>query len=357
MQKRLPFRSVVFASGKCLQEARLLVLLLLELLTRLLQFGFVSAQRTHDGRHRGGDWLIMPVTNQGKDRLIQGMAGSGDFRVIGVEMTRAVEQVRIRADLSPIASIAVGRAMAGALLLARLLDKNQRDQQITIRIDGGGPLGLIVAEANTNGYVRGFVANSKLDMEPLDVGRAVGSDGILTVIRTAVPTGKPYSSQIRLVSGEIARDLTEYLLVSEQVQSAVLLGVNTSPRGIEAAGGMALQRFPHATEAQALQIEESLGEAPAFSSLLARMPLEDAIAEVLRGSDYRRLDAAFDVPVEFRCSCNRERALAPYALLGPGEVREMIDQEGGSEATCQFCGQTYEFTAAELETWMRSRDG
>lgn len=295
------------------------------------------------------------MTSTEKDRLIQGMAGSGDFRVIGVAMTGAVEQVRTRADMSPIASIAIGRAMAGALLLARLLDKNQRDQQITIRIDGGGPLGLIVAEANTNGFVRGFVANSKLDMEPLDVGRAVGNDGILTVVRTAVPTGKPYSSQIRLVSGEIARDLTEYLLVSEQVQSAVLLGVNVSRHGVEAAGGMALQRFPHATDEQAKQIEDALGEAPAFSSLLARMPLHDAIAEVLRGNEYRQLDPSFDVPVEFRCSCSRERALAPYALLGPTEVREMIDQEGGSEATCQFCGQTYEFTPAELEAWMRSQ--
>lgn len=295
------------------------------------------------------------MTSTDRDRMIQGMAGSGDFRVIGVAMTAAVEQVRTRADLSPVASIAIGRAMAGALLLARLLDKNQRDQQITIRIDGGGPLGLIVAEANTNGYVRGFVANSKLDMEHLDVGQAVGNDGILTVVRTAVPTGKPYSSQIRLVSGEIARDLTEYLLVSEQVHSAVLLGVNVSRNGVEAAGGMAVQRFPHATEEQAQGIEDALAEAPAFSSLLARMPLQDAITEVLRGNGYRPLDSSFDVPVEFRCSCSRERALAPYALLGPTEVREMIDQEGGSEATCQFCGQTYEFTPAELEAWMQSQ--
>ncbi|MBW3671370.1 MAG: Hsp33 family molecular chaperone HslO, partial [Acidobacteria bacterium] len=229
------------------------------------------------------------------DRLIQGMAGVGDFRVIGTETTRAVEQVRTRADMSPVATIAIGRAMTGALLLARLLDKNQRDQQVTIRIDGGGPLGLIVAEANTNGYVRGFVANPKLDMESLEVGKAVGKDGILTVVRTAVPTGKPYSSQIRLVTGEIARDLTEYLLVSEQVQSAVLLGVQVSPDGVEAAGGVAIQRFPHAGEPQAESIEDSLSGAPAFSSLLAKMPLEDAIAELLPGRHAQASIYAFDL--------------------------------------------------------------
>lgn len=295
------------------------------------------------------------MTEKMTDRLIQGMAGVGDFRVIGTETTTAVEHVRSRADMSPVATIAIGRAMTGALLLARLLDKNQRDQQVTIRIDGGGPLGLIVAEANTNGYVRGFVANPKLDMESLEVGKAVGKDGILTVVRTAVPTGKPYSSQIRLVTGEIARDLTEYLLVSEQVQSAVLLGVQVSPDGVEAAGGVAIQRFPHAGEPQAESIEDSLSGAPAFSSLLAKMPLEHAIAELLRGHQYRSLGPQFNVPVEFRCSCSRERALAPYALLGPSEVQEMIEQEGGSKATCQFCGATYEFTPEELEEWMESQ--
>lgn len=297
------------------------------------------------------------MTNKTTDRLTQGMAGAGDFRVVGVETTHTVEQLRTRADMSPVAAIAIGRAMTGALLLARLLDKDQRHQQITIRVDGGGPLGLIVAEANTNGFVRGFVANPKLDMENLDVGRAVGSDGILTVVRTAVPTGKPYSSQIRLVSGEIARDLTEYLLVSEQVHSALLLGVHVSPDGVEAAGGMAIQRFPHATESQAERVEKSLAEAPSFSVLLAKMPLHDAINEVLRGNDYNPLDPGFDVPVEFRCSCSRERALTPYGLLGPLEVREMIEQEGGSKATCQFCGETYEFSPEDLEEWMRSQGG
>jgi molecular chaperone Hsp33 len=283
-----------------------------------------------------------------QDRLIQGMAGTGDFRVIAVKATAAVEAVRQRNDMSPVASIALGRAMAGALLLARLLDKGPREHQVTLRIEGDGPLGLIIAEANTAGTVRGFVANPRPSLDSLEVGRAVGRNGTLLVVRAALPTGRPYASQIRLVTGEIARDLSEFLLVSEQISTAVLLGVQLSPTGVEAAGGMVVQRFPHATEEQAETIESLIEEAPPFSSLLARMPLEDAVGELLRGTGYRSLDPSFDVPVEFRCSCTRQRALAPYALLASEEITEMIEKEGGSSATCQFCGETYQFTPEEL---------
>jgi molecular chaperone Hsp33 len=276
------------------------------------------------------------------------MAGAGDFRVIAVEATRAVEAVRRRNDMSPVAAIALGRAMAGAVLLARLLDKSPHAHQVTLRIEGDGPLGLIIAEANTAGTVRGFVANPRPSIDSLEVGEAVGRNGTLMVVRAALPTGRPYASQIRLVTGEIARDLSEYLLVSEQISTAVLLGVQLSQTGVEAAGGMVVQRFPHATEKQAEMIESLIEDAPPFSSLLAKMPIDDAVAELLRGTDYRPLDSSFDVPIEFRCSCTRARALAPYALLAPDELQEMIEKEGGSRATCQFCGEVYQFTPEEL---------
>lgn len=289
------------------------------------------------------------------DRLIQGMAGVGDFRVVAVEIERTLEEIRRRADLSPVATIALGRTIAGALLLARLLDKNQTDQQVTVRVEGGGPLGLVIAEANTLGATRGYVSNPRVDLGSLDVGEAVGRDGVLTVVRTSVPTGRTYSSRIRLVTGEIARDLTEYLLVSEQVRSAVLLGVQVCPSGVESAGGMAVRRFPHGSDVQAGRIESALASAPAFSSLLARMPLEDAVSEILRGNQYKALAPSFAIPVEFRCSCSRDRALAPYAILRRAEIQEMIEDEGGSTATCQFCGAVYEFSAAELEAWIAAQ--
>ena len=283
------------------------------------------------------------------DRLIQGMTGMGDFRVVAARTSDAIEAMRDRADLSPVATVALGRLVTGAVLLARLLDKgNERGQQITLRIDGGGPLGLIIAEANTAGFVRGFVGNPRVDDPEIDVGRAVGTDGFLTVIRTAVPTGKPYTSQVALVSGEIARDIAGFLETSEQIASAVMLGVHISSEGVDAAGGMIVQRFPYVDNVDVEVMETLLKDAPNFSSLLAKMPLDDVVEEVLRGSGYKPLDSKFDVPIEFRCGCTRERALAPYRLLEDSEIREMIEVEGGSVATCQFCGERYQFSPEDL---------
>lgn len=277
------------------------------------------------------------------------MTGVGDFRVVAIRTTDAVEAMRLRADLSPVAAVALGRLISGAALLARLLDKgSEGGQQITLRVDGGGPLGLIIAEANTAGYVRGFVQNPRVDDPDVDVGRSIGSDGFLTVIRTAVPTGKPYTSQVRLVSGEIARDLAHFLETSEQIASGVMLGVHVSSGGIDAAGGMIVQRFPYVDEVDVEVMETLLSDAPNFSALLARMPLDDVVREVLRGSGYKALGSQFDVPIEFRCGCTRERALAPYRLLENEEIREMIEVEGGSVATCQFCGERYQFSPEDL---------
>src|SRR5688572_838481 len=144
-----------------------------------------------------------------QDRLIQGMAWDGDFRILAAQTTKAVETARELRDLSPVAAGALGRAMTGAVLLARLLDKNVRNQYVTLRIEGDGPLGVMIAEATAGGAIRGYVSNPTVDQ--VNVGSAVGSNGLLTVVRGGPPQGKPYTSQVKLVSGEIARDLAHYL--------------------------------------------------------------------------------------------------------------------------------------------------
>ncbi len=288
--------------------------------------------------------------------MIQGMAWGGDFRVLAVQTAQTVETARLRLDMSPVAAIALGRAMTGALLLARLLDKNIQNQYVTLRFDGGGPLGLVIAEARGEGTVRGFVQNPRYDDPSLEVSRAVGSDGNLTVIRGTPPAGKPYTSQVRLVSGGIARDLTHFLANSEQITSAVLLGVRVVPEGIEAAGGMIVQSFPHTSTSAIETMEEKVRNAPSFSTLLSRMPVEEAVQEVLAGVDYKSVDRSLDIPVKFHCPCTPERALAPFALLDPEEIREMIEEEGGAEAVCQFCGAEYHFSPEDLEALGRRAD-
>jgi molecular chaperone Hsp33 len=281
-----------------------------------------------------------------QDRLIQGMAESGDFRIIAAQTTQTVETARQLLDLAPVATDALGRALTGSLLLARLLDKNVKHQYVTLRFDGNGPLGVIIAEANVTGVARGYVANPVPQDQGLDVSRAIGR-GLLTVVRGTPPAGKPYTSQITLEGGGVAQDLTRYLAGSEQICSAVLLGVLNRREGVAAAGGMVIQSFPHASAESIDRVEKRIKEAPPLSTLLDKMPIEDVVATVFHGCGYKQIDPSFNVPLSYTCSCSRERALAPLALFSPDELREMID-EGGSEVVCQFCGRKYRFTGDDL---------
>lgn len=280
------------------------------------------------------------------DRLIQGMAVSGDFRIIAAQTSHTVETARELLDLSPVAADALGRALTGSLLLARLLDKDLRNQYVTLRFDGSGPLGVMIAEGTVAGTARGFVANPVPTEEPLDVGRAIGR-GMLTVVRGAPPHGTPYTSQILLEGGGIAQEITRYLARSEQISAAVLLGVLNRREGVAAAGGIIIQAFPHSSPDAITVIEQRIKEAPPLSTLIEKVPIEAVVAQLLHGIDYKQIDSSFDVPLSYTCSCSRERALAPLALFSKDELRRMID-EGGQQVVCQFCGRKYSFSKEDL---------
>jgi molecular chaperone Hsp33 len=288
------------------------------------------------------------------DRIIQGMALDGHFRVIAAQTTTAVETAREILDLAPVAAEALGRAMTGALLLARILDKDVRKQYVTLRFEGNGPLGTVIADGTVAGNVRGYVANPVPQDPTLDVESAIGN-GSLTVVRGTPPAGKPYTSQILLAGTGIATDLTRYLMRSEQIASAVLLGVLNRRDGVAAAGGMIIQAFPNTPEEAIHAIEKRVREAPSLSKLLETMPIEEAVATVLEGTGYKQIDAGHSVPVSYACQCTRERALAPLALLGEDELQEMID-EGGTEVVCQFCGRKYQFGEDDLLTLTAKHD-
>ncbi|HYM60608.1 MAG TPA: Hsp33 family molecular chaperone HslO [Thermoanaerobaculia bacterium] len=280
------------------------------------------------------------------DRLIQGMAGSGDFRILAAQTTNTVETARTLLDLSPVATDALGRALTASLMLARLLEKNVRQQYVTLRFEGDGPLGLVIAEATIAGTARGYVANTVPEEAGFDASNAIGR-GILTVVRGTPPAGKPYTSQVTLEGGGIAQELTRYLLHSEQIASAVLLGVLNRREGVAAAGGIVIQAFPHASPESIAKIEKRIQETPPLSTLIEKMPIEDVVAQVFAGLDFKQIDASFNTPLSYTCTCSRQRALAPLTLFDAEELSEMI-AEGGSEVVCQFCGRRYSFTAEEL---------
>jgi len=288
----------------------------------------------------------MHETDRLNDRLIQGMAEGGDFRIIAAQTTQTVETARSLLDLAPVAADALGRALTGSLLLARLLSKDLKRQFVTLRFEGNGPLGAVIAEANVAGAARGFVENPvPLDVT-LDVPRAIGA-GMLSVVRGAPPAGKPYTSQLELTGSGIAQEITRYLAVSEQISSAVLLGVLNRREGVAAAGGIVIQAFPHASDASRARIEQRIKQAPPLSTLVEKMPIEDVVTTVLQGCDYKQIDPSFNVPLSYTCQCSRERALAPLALFSDDERQEMIDQ-GGTEVICQFCGRKYRFSAGDI---------
>jgi molecular chaperone Hsp33 len=283
---------------------------------------------------------------QSRDRLIQGMAEGGDFRILAAQTTETVDAARELLDLAPVAADALGRALTGSLLLVRLLDKHLKNQYVTLRFEGDGPLGVVIAEATYAGHARGYVANPVPEDSSLDVARAMGR-GRLTVVRGTPPVGKPYTSQLELKGSGVAQELTHYLARSEQISSAVLLGVMNRREGVTAAGGVIIQAFPHASAESIERVESRIKEAPPLSTLIEKLPIEDVVATVLQGCDYKQIDPSFNVPLSYTCTCSRERALAPLTLFGTAELREMIDQ-GGSEVVCQFCGRKYQFSADEL---------
>lgn len=283
---------------------------------------------------------------QTQDRIIQGMAVDGHFRVLAAQTTTAVETAREILDLAPVAADALGRAMTGALLLARLLDKDIRNQYVSLRFEGDGPLGTLIADGTNSGHVRGFVANPVPEDPALDVESGIGN-GKLTVVRGTPPAGKPYTSQLLLAGTGIATDLTRYLMNSEQIASAVLLGVFNRRDGVASAGGIIVQAFPHAADEAITAIERCIRNAPPLSTLLEKMEIEDVVATVFQGVGYKQIDDGHALPVSYTCHCTRDRALAPIALFGEEDLREMID-EGGTEVVCQFCGRRYQFTSDEL---------
>ena len=206
------------------------------------------------------------------DQLIRATAADGGIRVVGVITTRLADEARERHRLSYVATAALGRTMSAGLLLASSMKR--AESRVNIRIKGDGPLGGILVDAGLDGAVRGYVDNPAIELPPsamgkLDVGRAVGSDGYLYVIRD-VGYGYPYSSTVELVSGEIGDDLTHYLVSSEQTPSALVLGVFVGADGVEASGGLLLQVLPKAAEDEELvqTLESRISTLSGFTPLL-----------------------------------------------------------------------------------------
>jgi molecular chaperone Hsp33 len=283
-----------------------------------------------------------------ESRLELGLAGGGSLRWAVVDLTGVVQEARDRRDLSPVATAALGRSMAGAALLLRLATKTP--SRLVMEVRGDGPILRVLAEADQQGNLRGLVGDERVDVPhyenmKLAVGRAVGK-GSLRVLRE-FEGGGGYHSQVELVSGEIGDDVAHYLEQSEQIRSAVLLGVLGKPSGVAAAGGMIVEVLPGAADEVLDKLESNIGKIRGISELLAEGGTPHVVETVLAGLDREVKEVS---PLRYRCRCSRERLLQHLVMLSAEDQEYLRRDDGTIDADCVFCGTHYLFTPEDLRS-------
>lgn len=293
---------------------------------------------------------------QNRNYLVRASAYDGLVRAFAVDATDVVGELTSRHQTEPAVSAALGRLSTGALLFGAMLKED--DQLVTIRVQGDGPAGTLLASANGKGEVRGLVATPRPNVEQvrngkLNVRGAVGTDGRLTVTKD-LGMRQPYSGTVGIVSGEIGEDLAHYLATSEQVPSAVGIGVFVQPdESIEAAGGYIVQLMPGMSDRDAIAIESAVRAMPHPTTMLRQHETPENILDRIFG------DAGFTVldrkPVNFHCPCSRERAERALLLLGADQIEELRERpdDTGAELKCEFCLRAYTFTDEELRELAR----
>ena len=289
------------------------------------------------------------------DQLVRAITSDGMVQAVAVSTRDLTERARQIHTTLPVATAALGRALAAASMMGNAL-KDQAGS-LTLQIKGSGPLGTVLAVSDHLGNVRGYVQQPHVDLPlrpdgKLDVGTAVGSDGTLTVIKD-LGLKEPYVGSVQLVGGEIAEDLAAYFVESEQIPTACALGVLVDrDQSVRAAGGYIIQLLPGAGEDVIAKVEGGVLAAGAVTALLDRDPSpEQLLRTVLSDFAVEILETA---PISYRCYCTRERVERVLLSLGAEELEKILAEQGGCELTCQFCDRVHRFSAQELEELIRS---
>lgn len=282
------------------------------------------------------------------DKIIRATAGDGFIKMAVITARDTVERARVIHALSPTASAALGRTLCGASMLGEMMKEDKAT--LTIRINGGGSIGSVVAVSDSSGYVRGYVSEPGVDLPlradgKLDVGGAVGHDGMLTVSRD-IGLREPYIGSTELVSGEIAEDLTAYLLESEQVPSACALGVLVdTDLSIKAAGGFIVQLMPGAPEEMIGKLEDNIFMMDQLTTVLSEDGEKELFNQVLKGFEHHIVGEA---PVGYRCYCSRERVAEALRCIDTPELESIAAEERDCGVSCQFCNTQYAFSPADI---------
>ena len=281
-------------------------------------------------------------------KLVRAISENGGMVLSILDSTDIVSEMERIHHPSAVVSAALGRLLTGSLLMAATL-KNEKDS-ITVRVKGDGPAGILLVVADGKGNVKGYAENPLVELPAradgkLDVGGAVGNDGLLTVIRDS-GVKEPYIGQIPLISGEIAEDLTSYYATSEQIPTVCALGVLVErDLTIKRAGGYLLQLLPGATEKEITQLEQNVSKLSSMTEMLENgHTVYEIIDMVLEGFDPNVLD---ETEVQYHCDCSRDRVERAYMSLGQEELQKIAAEQETVELKCQFCNRAYQFNTID----------
>ena len=282
------------------------------------------------------------------DYIVRGIAEGGQIRVFAATTRNVVETARQHHEMSPIATVALGRLLTGGAMMGTMM-KNDSDV-VTIQIKGNGPIGAMTVTADSKGRVKGFVANPQVMLPlkdgKLDIAGALGL-GVLSVIKD-IGLREPYVGDTILVTSEIADDLTYYFATSEQVPSSVGLGVlMNKDNTVEQAGGFIIQLMPDAKEETIEKLEARIKEVKSVTQLLEEgMTPEEILEHILGDMGLEILDKT---PTEFYCNCSKERVAMAIMSVGKDEIDQMIEEGNPIEVKCHFCNTAYNFSIDDLK--------
>lgn len=283
---------------------------------------------------------------QHKDRIIKGITEDGNFKISVVKTTRVVKTAKENHNLSLLNTAILGRALTGVMLLASELKGEER---IQLRVDGNGPIGFLIAEANSLGEIRGYVQNPAAELDysnpDVDLGDGLGL-GLLTLTKVLYNEAEPRNSAIELKKGDITTDLAHYLVQSEQVPSAILLNVGLDDKGeVTEAGGLLVQRLPGAPDGQIDLLQERLASFPPIHKLFeGDFYIDDIMQKAMSPLKVKELDRQ---PVDFFCRCTKDRFLDVLSMLTIDDLKEMEGEQ--QEMVCHYCNKREYVSKEEIE--------
>lgn len=281
-------------------------------------------------------------------KLIRCISDDGTLTIMAADTTDAVNRAQEIHKTSAANSAALGRLLTAACLMGSAL--KGADDSVTLRINGNGPAGTILAVSDSHGNVRGYVTNPVVELPlngkgKLDVAGAVGRDGFLTVIKD-LGLKEPYVGQVPIVSGEIAEDITSYFATSEQIPTVCALGVLVNPDlAIRRAGGFIIQLLPTADDTVIDKVEKCISGIEPMTAMLDNGLDPETICRTVLPEF--KLDVLDSAEPDYRCDCSRERVSRALISMGRDEL-EKLKEDKKTEVCCQFCDKKYEFSPADI---------